>query len=193
MFLEILLLTPPCDMGLLDYIRTADPFGMLQALESSKGGGAGALFDSKQHCFSYLLECNLLRHHQASCSGSVAGAEGFVSGTSLASLKLSLPERPPLHRGLLLRWTSPPMLPCRVPTFLLAKPPVNTAAGHWTSSRINPLSADLSATYKSAVSQKIHDITHLESQALHISSPALMILKLPRKPGTDFPLFLRER
>ncbi|GJW89820.1 hypothetical protein Tco_0167373 [Tanacetum coccineum] len=56
------------DMGLLDYIRTADP-QKVQAVEVQKGEEQVTLFDSIKHCFIPVVA------HQASGSGSGAGAE----------------------------------------------------------------------------------------------------------------------
>ncbi|GJR15830.1 hypothetical protein Tco_0798482 [Tanacetum coccineum] len=61
-----------CDMGLLDYIRTADP-RKVQAVEVQKGEEQVTLFDSIKHCFVSLDAPAVA--HQASGSGSGAGAE----------------------------------------------------------------------------------------------------------------------
>ncbi|GKE04611.1 hypothetical protein Tco_1396629, partial [Tanacetum coccineum] len=60
------------DMGLLDYIRTADP-RKVQAVEVQKGEEQVTLFDSIKHCFVSLDAPAAA--HQASGSGSGAGAE----------------------------------------------------------------------------------------------------------------------
>ncbi|GJR06571.1 hypothetical protein Tco_0529555 [Tanacetum coccineum] len=60
------------DMGLLDYIRTADP-RKVQAVEVQKGEEQVTLFDSIKHCFVSLDPPAAA--HQASGSGSGAGAE----------------------------------------------------------------------------------------------------------------------
>ncbi|GJV01427.1 hypothetical protein Tco_1334996 [Tanacetum coccineum] len=64
------------DMGLLDYIRTADP-RKVQAVEVQKGEEQVTLFDSIKHCFVSLDAPAAA--HQASGSGSGAGAEVSVS------------------------------------------------------------------------------------------------------------------
>ncbi|GJZ47913.1 hypothetical protein Tco_0601745 [Tanacetum coccineum] len=64
------------DMGLLDYIRTADP-RKVQAVEVQKGEEQVTLFDSIKHCFVSLNAPAAA--HQASGSGSGAGAEVSVS------------------------------------------------------------------------------------------------------------------
>ncbi|GJQ98555.1 hypothetical protein Tco_0009694 [Tanacetum coccineum] len=64
------------DMGLLDYIRTADP-RKVQAIEFQKGEEQVTLFDSIKHCFVSLNAPAAT--HQASGSGSGAGAEVSVS------------------------------------------------------------------------------------------------------------------
>ncbi|GJV57392.1 hypothetical protein Tco_1458397 [Tanacetum coccineum] len=66
------------DMGLLDYIRTADP-RKVQAVEVQKGEEQVTLFDSIKHCFVSLNAPAAA--HQASGSGSGAGAEVSVSST----------------------------------------------------------------------------------------------------------------
>ncbi|GJS26183.1 hypothetical protein Tco_0486803 [Tanacetum coccineum] len=63
-------------MGLLDYIRTADP-RKVQAVEVQKGEEQVTLFDSIKHCFVSLDAPAAA--HQASGSGSGAGAEVSVS------------------------------------------------------------------------------------------------------------------
>ncbi|GJV48406.1 hypothetical protein Tco_1438618 [Tanacetum coccineum] len=63
------------DMGLLDYIRTADP-RKVQAVEVQKGEEQVTLFDSIKHCFVSL---DAPAAAQASGSGSGAGAEVSVS------------------------------------------------------------------------------------------------------------------
>ncbi|GJR89733.1 hypothetical protein Tco_0213744 [Tanacetum coccineum] len=60
------------DMGLLDYIRTADP-RKVQTVEVQKGEEQVTLFDSIKHCFVSLDAPAAA--HQASGSGSGAGAE----------------------------------------------------------------------------------------------------------------------
>ncbi|GJR30445.1 hypothetical protein Tco_1106677 [Tanacetum coccineum] len=60
------------DMGLLDYIRTADP-RKVQAVEVQKGEEQVTLFDSIKHCFVSLDAPAVA--HQASGSGSGVGAE----------------------------------------------------------------------------------------------------------------------
>ncbi|GJR30681.1 hypothetical protein Tco_1106913 [Tanacetum coccineum] len=60
------------DMGLLDYIRTADP-RKVQTVEVRKGEEQVTLFDSIKHCFVSLDAPATA--HQASGSGSGAGAE----------------------------------------------------------------------------------------------------------------------
>ncbi|GJV01856.1 hypothetical protein Tco_1335425 [Tanacetum coccineum] len=60
------------DMGLLDYIRTADP-RKVQTVEVRKGEEQVTLFDSIKHCFVSLDAPAAA--HQASGSGSGAGAE----------------------------------------------------------------------------------------------------------------------
>ncbi|GJS91261.1 hypothetical protein Tco_0773897 [Tanacetum coccineum] len=67
---------PSGDMGLLDYIRTADP-RKVQAVEVQKGEEQVTLFDSIKHCFVSLNAPAAA--HQASGSGSGAGAEVSVS------------------------------------------------------------------------------------------------------------------
>ncbi|GKC42649.1 hypothetical protein Tco_1060371 [Tanacetum coccineum] len=62
-------------MGLLDYIRTADP-RKVQAVEVQKGEEQVTLFDSIKHCFVSL---DAPAAAQASGSGSGAGAEVSVS------------------------------------------------------------------------------------------------------------------
>ncbi|GKC28336.1 hypothetical protein Tco_1035630 [Tanacetum coccineum] len=64
------------NMGLLDYIRTADP-RKVQAVEVQKGEEQVTLFDSIKHCFVSLDAPAAA--HQASGSGSGAGAEASVS------------------------------------------------------------------------------------------------------------------
>ncbi|GJR98667.1 hypothetical protein Tco_0270841 [Tanacetum coccineum] len=64
------------DMGLLDYIRTADP-RKVQAVEVQKGEEQVTLFDSTKHCFVSLNAPAAA--HQASGSGSGAGTEVSVS------------------------------------------------------------------------------------------------------------------
>ncbi|GJW38226.1 hypothetical protein Tco_0064071 [Tanacetum coccineum] len=64
------------DMGLLDYIRTADP-RKVQAVEVQKGEEQVTLFDSIKHCFISMDAP--VAAHQASGSGSGAGAEVSVS------------------------------------------------------------------------------------------------------------------
>ncbi|GJS81234.1 hypothetical protein Tco_0747775 [Tanacetum coccineum] len=63
------------DMGLLDYIRTADP-RKVQTVEVRKGEEQVTLFDSIKHCFVSLDAPATV--HQASGSGSGAGAEVSV-------------------------------------------------------------------------------------------------------------------
>ncbi|GJS09474.1 hypothetical protein Tco_0366270 [Tanacetum coccineum] len=65
------------DMGLLDYIRTADP-RKVQAVEVQKGEEQVTLFDSIKHCFVSLNAPAAA--HQASGSGSGAGAEVSAEG-----------------------------------------------------------------------------------------------------------------
>ncbi|GKA99066.1 probable BOI-related E3 ubiquitin-protein ligase 3, partial [Tanacetum coccineum] len=65
------------DMGLLDYIRTADP-RKVQAVEVQKGEEQVTLFDSIKHCFVSLNASAAA--HQASGSGSGAGAEVSAEG-----------------------------------------------------------------------------------------------------------------
>ncbi|GKB13732.1 hypothetical protein Tco_0847655 [Tanacetum coccineum] len=60
------------DMGLLDYIRTADP-RKVQAVEVQKGEEQVTLLESIKHCFVSLDA--LVAVHQASGSGSGAGPE----------------------------------------------------------------------------------------------------------------------
>ncbi|GJX42388.1 hypothetical protein Tco_0257378 [Tanacetum coccineum] len=60
------------DMGLLDYIRTADP-RKVQTVEVQKGEEQVTLFDSIKHCFVSLDAPAAA--HQASGSGSGVGAE----------------------------------------------------------------------------------------------------------------------
>ncbi|GJV08059.1 hypothetical protein Tco_1345715 [Tanacetum coccineum] len=60
------------DMGLLDYIRTADP-RKVQAVEVQKGEEQVTLLDSIKHCFVSLDAPAAV--HQASGSGSGAGPE----------------------------------------------------------------------------------------------------------------------
>ncbi|GJY08783.1 gypsy type transposase [Tanacetum coccineum] len=64
------------DMGLLDYIRTADP-RKVQAVEVQKGEEQVTLFDSIKHCFVSLNAPAAA--HQASGSGSGVGTEVSVS------------------------------------------------------------------------------------------------------------------
>ncbi|GKC96343.1 hypothetical protein Tco_1161785, partial [Tanacetum coccineum] len=64
-------------MGLLDYIRTADP-RKVQAVEVQKGEEQVTLFDSIKHCFVSLNAPAAA--HQASGSGSGAGAEVSAEG-----------------------------------------------------------------------------------------------------------------
>ncbi|GJV30860.1 hypothetical protein Tco_1391260 [Tanacetum coccineum] len=63
------------DMGLLDYIRTADP-RKVQTVEVQKGEEQVTLFDSIKHCFVSLDAPAMA--HQASGSGSGVGAEVFA-------------------------------------------------------------------------------------------------------------------
>ncbi|GKC53485.1 hypothetical protein Tco_1076230 [Tanacetum coccineum] len=63
------------DMGLLDYIRTADP-RKVQAVEVQKGGEQVTLLESIKHCFVSLDAPVAV--HQASGSGSGAGPEVFA-------------------------------------------------------------------------------------------------------------------
>ncbi|GJR89908.1 hypothetical protein Tco_0213919 [Tanacetum coccineum] len=68
------------DMGLLDYIRTADP-RKVQTVEVRKGEEQVTLFDSIKHCFVSLDAPATV--HQASGSGSGAGAGAEVSVPSV--------------------------------------------------------------------------------------------------------------
>ncbi|GKA13514.1 hypothetical protein Tco_0693160 [Tanacetum coccineum] len=66
------------DMGLLDYIRTADP-RKVQAVEVQKGEEQVTLLESIKHCFVSLDAPAAV--HQASGSGSGAGPEVSVPST----------------------------------------------------------------------------------------------------------------
>ncbi|GJY63653.1 hypothetical protein Tco_0465113 [Tanacetum coccineum] len=80
------------NMGLLDYIRTADP-RKVQMVEVQKGEEQVTLFDSIKHCFVSLDAPAAA--HQASGSGSGAGAEVSVSLLSRGRVmlkRMSIPE-----------------------------------------------------------------------------------------------------
>ncbi|GKE51392.1 hypothetical protein Tco_1486548 [Tanacetum coccineum] len=63
------------DMGLLDYIRTADP-RKVQAVEVQKGEEQVTLLESTKHCFVSLDAPAAV--HQASGSGSGAGSKAYA-------------------------------------------------------------------------------------------------------------------
>ncbi|GKD74079.1 hypothetical protein Tco_1332361 [Tanacetum coccineum] len=131
------------DMGLLDYIRTADP-RKVQAVEVQKGEEQVTLLDSIKHCFVSLDAPAAV--HQASGSGSGAGPEvsapsagdnvvaeeDVIPGEgSLTSLRRTLPE------GSLLLGSSPADVHTQdtVRSSRVADAPVYTAADTVTSSR----------------------------------------------------------
>ncbi|GKD38334.1 hypothetical protein Tco_1258541 [Tanacetum coccineum] len=87
------------DMGLLDYIRTADP-RKVQAVEVQKGEEQVTLFDSIKHCFVSLDAPAAA--HQASGSGSGAGAE-----VSVSSAEGNVVEENVLPEGAFLDLTDP--------------------------------------------------------------------------------------
>ncbi|GJR58889.1 hypothetical protein Tco_1501051 [Tanacetum coccineum] len=146
------------DMGLLDYIRTADP-RKVQAVEVQKGEEQVTLFDSIKHCFvslnapaaahqavvALVLVLRFLFHLRKEMLSnrtdplpakrlrtdhpSLASGTG---GKSLASLRQSLPEG-----SLTLGASSPADIPTHVtvPSSCAADAPVYTAADIVTSSR----------------------------------------------------------
>ncbi|GJV32423.1 B3 domain-containing protein, partial [Tanacetum coccineum] len=87
------------DMGLLDYIRTADP-RKVQAVEVQKGEEQVTLFDSIKHCFVSLDAPAVAR--QASGSGSSAGAE-----VSAPSVEGNVVEENVIPEGTFLDLTDP--------------------------------------------------------------------------------------
>ncbi|GJR78088.1 hypothetical protein Tco_0148873 [Tanacetum coccineum] len=87
------------DMGLLDYIRTADP-RKVQAVEVQKGEEQVTLFDSIKHCFVSLDAPAAA--HQASGSGSGAGAE-----VSVSSAEGNVVEENVIPEGAFLNLTDP--------------------------------------------------------------------------------------
>ncbi|GKD77430.1 hypothetical protein Tco_1340051 [Tanacetum coccineum] len=87
------------DMGLLDYIRTADP-RKVQAVEVQKGEEQVTLFDSIKHCFVSLDAPAAA--HQASGSGSGAGAE-----VSAPSVEGNVVEENVIPEGTFLDLTDP--------------------------------------------------------------------------------------
>ncbi|GJY31283.1 hypothetical protein Tco_0414778 [Tanacetum coccineum] len=87
------------DMGLLDYIRTADP-RKVQAVEVQKGEEQVTLFDSIKHCFVSLDAPAAA--HQASGSGSGAGAE-----VSAPSAEGNVAEENVIPEGAFLDLTDP--------------------------------------------------------------------------------------
>ncbi|GKA54951.1 hypothetical protein Tco_0753900 [Tanacetum coccineum] len=87
------------DMGLLDYIRTADP-RKVQAVEVQKGEEQVTLFDSIKHCFVSLDAP--AAGHQASGSGSGAGAE-----VSVSSAERNVVEENVIPEGAFLNPTDP--------------------------------------------------------------------------------------
>ncbi|GKB10354.1 hypothetical protein Tco_0844277 [Tanacetum coccineum] len=87
------------DMGLLDYIRTADP-RKVQAVEVQKGEEQVTLFDSIKHCFVSLDAPAAT--HQASGSGSDAGA-----GVSVLSAEGNVVEENVLPEGAFLDLIDP--------------------------------------------------------------------------------------
>ncbi|GJT73456.1 hypothetical protein Tco_1032742 [Tanacetum coccineum] len=87
------------DMGLLDYIRTADP-RKVQAVEVQKGEEQVTLFDSIKHCFVSLDAPAAA--HQASGSGSGAGAE-----VSVSSAEGNIVEEDVIPEGAFLNPTDP--------------------------------------------------------------------------------------
>ncbi|GJX82367.1 hypothetical protein Tco_0331848 [Tanacetum coccineum] len=87
------------DMGLLDYIRTADP-QKVQVVEVQKGEEQVMLFDSIKHCFVSLDAPAMA--HQASGSGSGAGTE-----VSVSSAEGNVVEENVIPEGPLLDLTDP--------------------------------------------------------------------------------------
>ncbi|GJR70157.1 hypothetical protein Tco_0016222 [Tanacetum coccineum] len=86
------------DMGLLDYIRTANP-RKVQAVEVQKGEEQVTLFDSIKHCFVSL---DAPAAAQASGSGSGAGAE-----VSVSSAERNVVEENVIPEGAFLNPTDP--------------------------------------------------------------------------------------
>ncbi|GJU88177.1 hypothetical protein Tco_1300600 [Tanacetum coccineum] len=86
-------------MGLLDYIRTADP-RKVQAVEVQKGEEQVTLLESIKHCFVSLDAPATV--HQASGSGSGAGAE-----VSVSSAEGNVVEENVLPEGAFLDLTDP--------------------------------------------------------------------------------------
>ncbi|GJX74808.1 hypothetical protein Tco_0313403 [Tanacetum coccineum] len=88
------------DMGLLDYIRTADP-RKVQAVEVQKGEEQVTLFDSIKHCFVSWIH-HAAAHYKQRSLGSGAGAE-----VSVSSAKGNVVEEDVIPEGAFLDLTDP--------------------------------------------------------------------------------------